>query len=239
MRRPAQAVHRRLHRLRAEPEQGLTLTELLVAVVLLSLIMTMVVAFFSGANKAFNLNQTIDTNMRTASNVMGEMSKTLRAATNNPLAGSNTPAPAFVQASATSVTFYAYVNLESSEQTPKQVRFSLNTTNNTIVETTWAATALAGGLWSFPAVTTTPTSTRILGGPLLLAASGGPQVFTYLTGDGTVVPFASTGSIPTTTVANIASVQVAVTLGSSSDAGKNVALSSIVGLPNLGIARTN
>jgi len=219
----------------ASDDRGITLVELMVAMMLLSLLMVMVVGFFVSANRAYRSNTTIDQNTRVASNIMTEVARSLRAASENPLPDNSTDS-AFVLASSTSVTFFAYINLDASVEIPEQLQFSVNA-NNMVVESTWAATAATGGFWTFPAVTSAPTSTRILGGPILPVAKGGPVLFSYNAVDGSAIAGVTTST--TNDVARtIASVDVAVTVGTSSTAGANAALINTVGLPNLPLART-
>jgi type II secretory pathway pseudopilin PulG len=231
------ALHARLARIREARESGITLAELMVTMVILSVIMVLVVGFFFSANRAFTLNRTVDGNTRSASNAMNEASRMLRAATANPVSSTVTN-PAFVSATSTSVVFYAYINLSASTELPVEVRFTINPTTNALLEAQWPATAQAGGLWSFPNPTSaTPTFTRTIAGPILPVAAGGPVLFTYFDSAGTAIPLTNS-AVPAASLKLIASVQVALTLGTSTSNGQSVSLINTIGLPNLGIART-
>jgi prepilin-type N-terminal cleavage/methylation domain-containing protein len=219
----------------ASDERGLSLSELLVAMMLLSLLMVMVVGFFATGSKAFNSNKAVDANTKSASNAMNEISRTLRAASENPL-GNNVVASTFVSATSTSVVFYAYVNLDSATETPVQIRFAIDSNNN-LVETEWAATSSSSGLWTFPATTAAPKLSRIIAGPILPVSAGGPALFSYLDVNGAVVAF-SGGSIPAATARTIAAVDVSLAVGKSSATGQYVEIDNTVGLPNLPLART-
>jgi type II secretory pathway pseudopilin PulG len=231
------ALRARAGRIRASRDSGITLAELMVTIVILSIVMVMVIGFFVSASRAFTLNQTVDTNTRTASNAMNEASRMLRAATNNPVSSTQTD-PAFVSATSTSAIFYAFVNLNASTELPVEVSLTINSATNALVESQWSATALAGGLWSFPnPLTVTPKSTRTIAGPVLATSSGGPVLFTFYDSSGTAIPLTN-GAVPAASLKLIASVQVALTLGTSTSSGKSVSLVNTIGLPNLGIART-
>lgn len=218
-------------------EAGVTITELIVTMMVLSVIMVMVMAFFTGASKAFKQNQGDNASTRSASNGMNEMTRMLRASTNNLLSNGST-ASAFVSATPTSVTFYAYVNLDNSLEQPIEVRFALNTTTGALVESKWAATSQAGGLWTFPDPSTVPSSTRTIATSVIPSTSGGPALFSYRDKDGNTIAYTGSAVSPTNS-AFIASVQVQLMVGTSSATNQSVSLTNIVGLPNLAIARTS
>ncbi|BDZ49059.1 hypothetical protein GCM10025867_13000 [Frondihabitans sucicola] len=218
-------------------DAGVSLSELLVAMVILAVLMSVVMAFFVTSSKTFATNKAIDGNTRTASNAMNEVSRVLRAATPNPKLN-NTTDPAFVSATATSVVFYAYINLTSSLETPVQVRFTYSAAAGTITESRWVATGLTGGLWSFPSASSTPASSRVIGTAVLPASSSVGALFSYLGADGTPIAFVSS-AIPSTSLGSIASVKFAISSGTSSTAGQATNLVNTIGLPNVGIARTS
>jgi prepilin-type N-terminal cleavage/methylation domain-containing protein len=215
-------------------EKGFTLTELLVAIVVMGVILAMVVGFFSSASKAFTQNQTISGNTRAASNGMNEISRILRAATQNPVQGQPVNSPAFVTATNESVTVYAYVNLTSSTEQPVKVQFSIDSNRN-LVETQWASYVIASGYWGYAA---TPSFTRILASSIVNRVAPNPYLFTYLAADGTTIPI-PTGGFTTTNLSSIAAVQVNLTIGKTANASSTVSLENTVGLPNLAIARTS
>jgi prepilin-type N-terminal cleavage/methylation domain-containing protein len=214
-------------------ESGFTLVELLIAMLVFGILLTMVVGFFSTSNKAYVENQSIGGNTRSASDGMNEISRFLRAATTNPVIGQQINSPAFVAASNESVTFYAYVNLTSATEQPVEVRFSLDSNRN-LVETEWASYLISPGYWGY---STTPSSSRILANSVAPQSGSNPYLFTYLAPDGTTIAI-PTGGYTTAQLATIASVQVTLTIGKSVTSTTAVTLQNTVGLPNLAIART-
>jgi len=218
----------------ASGESGFTLTELLVAMVVMGVVLSMVVGFFSSAGRAFTLNQTTSGNTRAASNGMNEISRILRAATENPVQGQTVDSPAFVTATNESVTVYAYVNLTSSTEQPIKVQFSIDSNRN-LVETEWASYVIAAGYWGYA---TTPSFTRILASSIVNRVAPNPYLFTYLASDGTTIPIPS-GGYTSTNLSSIAAVQVSLTIGKTATASSTVSLQNTVGLPNLAIARTS
>ncbi len=201
---------------------------------LLFVVLAMAGGFFAGAERSFTLNKTIGGNTSSAANGMNEMSRILRAATENPVKNQVLNDPAFVAATPESVTVYAYVNLSSSTEQPVKVQFSLDTNRN-LIETTWAGYVISAGYWGFQ---TTPLSTRRLAGTVVNQTGSNPFLFTYLDVNGVAITIPS-GGYTTANLRSIAAVQVTLTIGTSATATKStVTLQNTVGLPNLPLART-
>lgn len=221
-----------------EHERGISLVELLVAMMLFGLILTLVGGMFVAVARNQALARGISQNTGNASNAMNESARVIRAATENPKSGSATSDPAFVDASAESVTVYAYINTDSTAERPVMIRLSIDAQRR-LVESRWPATALASGYWGFPctpgvACTTAPTTTRVLAS----AVAGGSVPFRYLQADGTEIS-APAGGFPATQLATITAVTVTLTIQSSTtDASNAVTLVNTVGIPNLGRTRT-
>lgn len=215
----------------ARRQRGLTLIELLIAMMLTSLVAAMTIGLFISATRSSTIAQSVDGGTRQAANGMSEMTRMIRAATANPVAnpspGNPLTTPAIVSAAANSITLDAYVNLTGASESPVQVNFAVNAQGQ-LVETQWPATttvAGANGNWVF---STTPSSTRILCDSV--PASG--QLFHYLVAAGTeIAPPAATD---TTTLATIRAVQIVLVINSSSQASAPVTLTNTVGMPNLG-----
>ncbi|MDR6971507.1 type II secretion system protein [Leifsonia shinshuensis] len=215
-------------------DDGFTIAEMLVAMAILGLLLAMVAGFFSLTTKAFTQNQQIGGNAKSASNVMNEISRILRAATENPVSGQALNDPAFVSATPESVTVYAYVNLASSLEQPVKVQFSLDAKRN-VVETKYAAYSISPGYWGFQ---TSPSSVRTLGGTVVTQTGSNPSLFTYLGVDGTAIAIPA-GGYTTNNLRSIAAVRVTLTVsGTAAGNSSNVTLQNTVGLPNLPLART-
>lgn len=213
-------------------EDGISLTELIVAMMIFGIASMIVVGFFVSTTKTMALAQTLSVNTKQASNAMNESARFIRAGTENPLPNSDTNDPAFVEARDETLTMYAYVNLQSSEQTPIMVQLYLDGRRQ-LVEKQWAAIPVAGGYWSFPSTSTTPASTRVLATFVAPRTSPERWLFTYVTEDGTVLP-ANTSMTPDQR-RSIAAVTVSLSLQKEGapDAHR-VTLRNTVGIPNLG-----
>ena len=223
-------------------ESGISLIELLVAMVLTTIVMLIAVGLFSQIMNVSQSAGSLNTNTRQAANGMNEMARIIRAGTNNPVKNQLTPSPAFVAASAESLTIYTYVNQSSSDQTPKMVRFRVvrsgtgSAATATLVEDTWAATATTDKYWTFPAASTTPASSRTLASTVAAASTSTP-LFTYLDGDGNPIAVPGTG-FTAAQLGTIASVKVVLTIQKSvANATSQVTLQNTVGIPNLTLAR--
>jgi len=223
-------LQRRLHLLRASGDAGISLAEMLVAMTMFALLLGLTGGFIASAYRASGQVRAIDGATRTASAGMAEMTRTLRAATNNPVSTSTLADAAFVEATATAVTVYAYVNLTSSVAKPVKVRFSVDDKNN-LVETQWASVDLGKGYWGFQ---TAPSSTRVLAASVVPASAGGATSFAYVDSTGAVISLAA-GSVPTAFVRGIAAVTVTLQIGTSAGLDRSTTLTNTVGLPNIAL----
>ncbi|MFC5928109.1 type II secretion system protein [Cryobacterium melibiosiphilum] len=223
---------RRERRERREREQGLSLVELLVAMLVLGILAAIVSGLYVSSMRSVSHAEVLTANTRSVSNGMNEMARVIRAATDNPVSGVVLSAPALEAAGAESVTFYAYVNLGTpvATQPPVKVRLNLDA-NRRLVETKFAAVTLTPGFYGFSA---TPVSRRIL--TEAIAPAGTPSLFRYLQADGTTIVPAATGL----TLAErrlVTAVQVSVTVtNGSTDARTWVTLQNTVGMPNVGLS---
>jgi len=233
--------HRPRPRLEGKSQSGLTLVELVVAILLLSLVLAVATSFLIGAMRTVSLTQVTSQGAGLASNLMNELSRVIRAGDDNPNAGSLAPTPAFVpSASPTAESLTIFSNIDSYDgsstfQTrPSMVQFLLDQTTRMLIEKRWLPTSSAGGIFTFPAVTSAPSTTRTIGGPVL-AASSTPNtsdpLFAYIDLHGNVLtPPLSASQLPT-----IAAVVVTVrTQGGSSASTSATVLQSTIRLPNLG-----
>ena len=231
-------LRRRLRRISEDSERGLTLVELLVAILLFGLLLVLVGGAFSTISKTITLATNTNQNVAFSSLGMSEMSKVLRFATTNPVLGQPLDAAAFVTANKETLTVYTYVDANATTPTPTEVTFSLDSARR-LVETRYASYAVATGYYAFR---TTPYLTRILTGIVLAPTGTQAYLFTYLDKNGQPLP-PGTGGLSTTgspsQVSQVAAVQVTLKIkGNTTNGASPIILSNIVGLPNLGLART-
>lgn len=218
---------------RRDPEAGISLAEVLVAMLVFGILLTVVGGVFVSTNRNFAMTRSLDTNTKSASNGMNEMSRVLRAATENPVRGQALPDSAFRSVGAETLTVYAYINLSSSSEQPIQVRFSVDTNRN-LVEEVWPGVAQTGGYWTFPDPTSVPATTkRILASSVIPSSASVAPLFSYLGVSNTTLSNAASN------LRSIAAVQVTLTTGTTAAGDtSNVTLQNTVGLPNLPLSRS-
>jgi len=233
------AMQRRMSGLHRD-QRGVTLVELIVAIGLLGVLTTVVSSLYIGSMQAMSIGRDVHANTAQVSNAINEVTRVIRAGTDNPVQGQSLNNPAFEVAMADKVRIYAYINLSGASELP--VMIELSVVNGNLIEKRWAATQNAAGYWLFPAATSTPSSTRTIASYVVpSAAAGGTQLFTFLQTNNAAIPIPTgpNGITDATTLRSIAAVQVSVTVRSSAtDASQQVTVQSTVGIPNLGLART-
>jgi len=227
-----------LNRLRRD-EHGVSLAELIVAMSVSILVLTMAGAFFLSVSRASSTTSGVDANTRVASTAMREMQRMFRVASNNPVASGVDTQYAFQYASATSVRFFAYINLNSAvDVQPVEVQFTLDSATGTITETKWNGTATDAtkSYYDFPRAAT-PTLANAPTSSLKLATSVVPTaLFTFADAGGNPLTPGATG-LSAADLQAVRSVTATLTVGERDStkpaAANNVTLTSTVGMPNL------
>ncbi|RKR75526.1 PulJ/GspJ family protein [Frondihabitans australicus] len=214
-------------------DRGISLVELLVAMMVFSILLAMTVGFFVSANTASVTNKQITNTTGSASNGINELTRVIRGAVTNGVANQTAPAPAFATAGSNTMLLYTSINTSStSASSPEMVQFSVSGTS--LIEQTWQPT-LTNGYYVFPSTNSTPATTRVVASPIVLPSAGGPNLFTYIDTNNAAITM-SNGAVPN--VAAIAAVQVNLQVGTANTASQSTLLTNIVGLPNLNVSRT-
>lgn len=227
-------------------DRGLTLVELLVAITIFGILLTLVASLYSGALRTVGLSRELVGNTKNVSTAMNETSRVIRAATENPVGAQVLNDPAFVVAEPDDVVVYAYINLDSSAEKPVMIRLRVDKTTGNFVESRWPATPLADGKWQFtanpcetvnvPGGCTAPASIRIIASAISPYTSG-DYTFTYLDSNGQAMANTSAG-LALADRRLVAFVRVTLkTQFSLTDASNPVTLQNTVGIPNLGFAK--
>lgn len=213
-------------------QAGMSLVELLIAIMLAGLVSTLAIGMLVAGTRSVNLAQSIDGGTRQASNGMNQVARMIRAATPNPLAnpapGGAQNDPAILSATATTLAFYAYVNLTGGES-PVQVRYSIDS-GGRLIEQQWnptSASAGANGHWDFPALTTKPNVQRVL----CSAIPASTVVFQYLNKAG--AELAPTTLTDATSRGSITSVRATITI-QPTGAASAVTIGNTIGMANVG-----
>jgi type II secretory pathway pseudopilin PulG len=216
-------------------EDGFSLVELLVTMMIFIVLAVMIGGMLISVTKTTTQGRLIDGDTRAASNGMNELSRMIRAATENPLlnpASGVYPNEAAVQAAdVRTITLYAYVNLASSAETPLKVMFWVNGKNQ-LIETKWLGTTLVNGHWTF---STTSTGDRILADNVVASSA----IFGFQTGDGTSINVPSGGIVSNTTLLSIRFITVSVSIKSPLSRANPVIIQNTIGMPNLGFTSSS
>jgi type II secretory pathway pseudopilin PulG len=167
-------VSRTLHRARTNDE-GVSLIELMIVMLLSTLILSVVVTLFVNVSRKTTESIDLRSSTADASNIMNAVSTTVRGAVPIDVQPSssgvpNPPLPALKTAEANTLVVYSYTDAGPSFPVPLQVRYRVDAQGR-MVEDRWAAngcslTNPSGCTAAYPqyaSPTTTPQASRILG----------------------------------------------------------------------------
>lgn len=215
-------------------DAGFSLLELLVAMGIFGLLMTLVVSMFVTGSQSFSTQRAEVQNSRTASTTMNELTRIIRSGTELPVYGSATASPVFSYAGSESLIMTSLIDTGTAATSPPiRVQFSRNS-NNQLVESRWTAYSTRPTYWLFPA---DASSSRLLVASLVPASAATP-LFTYYDKTGNALTPAAGGSLTSAQIRNIASVKVTLRVQAAPGAANGVVeLRNEVGLPNLGVSR--
>lgn len=215
---------------RMKSDQGISLVELLVVMVLVGILGAIVIGVFMNASGSVARGAAAHVNTATAANAMNEVSRVIRAGSSNPVAG-GTVDPAFVTAKAEQLVLYSYVDVDAVTPKPVKVELTVDPTTRSIVEKRWTAKDGGNGLWVFDS-TNVLKSTRSLPGKLTAPAAPG-TIFSYQNSDGATLTIPGSG-FTADQRSKIASVTVTFTVQApEGSSAKAVTLVNTVRLPNL------
>ena len=238
------ACRARWRRVSSGPERGMSLTELLVASIVLMIVLTVAANLFINATKSMGMAAAVNANTANASNGMNEATRVIRGGTSNPVQAQLLDNPAFIEAKPESVILYSLVGGDRSDPHPVMIRFSLNAQRQ-LVEERWTATVVAGySTFTSPYVGTSgyvaPQTTRILTTTVSPRTGSAAYLFTYYSDVPGTVPLATAGTdVPAASLAAIVTVRVSLTVQKSlTDSNSPVTLENLVGIPNLNASAT-
>lgn len=223
----------------------MSLTELLVASIVLMIVLTVAANLFINATKSMGMAAAVNANTANASNGMNEATRVIRAGTSNPVQAQIMDNPAFVEAKPESVILYSFVGGDRTDPHPVMIHLYLNSQRQ-LVEDRWAATILAGGYSGFPSPYigapgyVSPQSSRILTTTVAPYRAGTAYLFTYYSDVPGTVPLAAAGTdVPAAALAAIVTVKVSLTVQASlANSNSPVTLENLVGIPNLNASAT-
>lgn len=228
------AIRRRLRRT-GTADAGISLTELIVAMMIFGIVLTVVGSMFATMTKATTYANATDQNVRNASNGMNAMSRMLRSAQNLPQVNT-TDRPAFSDARAETVTLVTAVNLDpatTDDTTPLEVTFAVDAKRNLRETTRTGVHPTAGSpYWVFNS--TSPVTARTITTPVSTTPSGQAPLFRYYGSDGVELVPPTGASLSGDDLADIASVAITLRQANSKSTLDNgITLVNTVMLENL------
>jgi Tfp pilus assembly protein PilW len=213
-------------------EEGMSLTELLVAMFLTAIVMGLVSNMFINVAEVTTNSNSTNRKSSAAANMMDATSEVIRSTANNPVAASNIPDPGVISASNKALTVMSFVDTVAKSPVPTKVGYRVDT-NGMLIEDRWATTSTQAP-WVFAATATS----RTLGGPIL-TPSGTSALFTYIEADGTAFTLADNATLGETDRRDIASIRVTITIANQLTTGSDpIVVMNTVGMPNLNLLRT-
>lgn len=222
-------IARRFTRLR-DDQSGLSMTELLVAAMLTTVMLALVGTMFVQITRLTTVANQTRTSNGVAANMSNSITSVLRVATTRAITGSVIPEAAIVAGTRSSLTVYSYSNTSAANPAPVKMSYALDASGK-LTETRCVGTS-SGGFWYFAPCAT--TSSRVLGTGLLAPTGVSNQLFTYRDANGT--PFViGTGSLSDTQRASVGSITVTVRVRAEGTTTDPVFISSTVVLRNLGL----
>lgn len=212
-------------------EAGVTLPELLVTMMLLTMLLAMIMTIFVAFTRTFADDRSSSNNTASATVAMDEMTRVIRAGTKNEVETSATLQPVFSKAGPNGVTLQAYVDTNATAPRPTQVQFLVGA-DNSIVEKRWNAAVSATGYFSFGGAA---NSERTIARGVDHSAA--PVFVFYDKSYNEIIPVG--GYVPDAKLSAIAAVQITLTV-QSDETGRSQAatLQNSVGIPNLNVSRT-
>lgn len=229
------ALRKGLSSLRLTADRGITMVELLVSMLLLSVVMTIVVALLVSITNAAALSQGIDASSKTAANAMNELAQVVRNGAPVPVKNNIVPQPAFVSAEPEALTIHSVLDSAGSILVPVKVGFTVNAKRQ-LIEHRWTAT-VSDGYYSWP--TGAVMKSRNLSGSLLIPEAGGTPLFTYLDSLGNPLTMGTGNKLTAANLAKVRSVTITMRVEAEGGAtGEIIELVNTIGVPNLGEVRT-
>lgn len=218
-------------------ERGFSLPEMLVAIALTSVVMTMLVSLVISFTRTFTEQRSLSDSINVAGVGMNEATRVIRAGTI--IERNAGDLPVFVAATAESVVLHSYLAEDSVDPAPQLIELTVDSQRQ-LVEKRWKGGRDTNREWVFPnRVTATPEMNRVVARKLLAPtaaelAAGELRLFTYIDVDGSVIP----APVASSRLGSIATVKVTMIVQADQTGRANpVKLQNRVGIPNLTASR--
>lgn len=215
----------RLRRPAESQDAGLTLVELLVAMMLTSLVLAMAGTFYVNVARATASAKATRAAMGQTALAVDAVRRIVMTASDNATSATAT-APAVSTATPTTLTVISYSSTTSAVLTPSQVTFALDASGY-LTETKQAGVIAATGYWVFTGVTTS----RRVAGPFVTGA--GTPFFSYVDANGALL--VSSPGLATADLPKVAFVRVTAKVANTNMSGASdpVVTTTSIGLTNV------
>lgn len=229
-------LHRETDAERGRGDDGMTLIELVVAMGIFGILLTLVVSMFVSSSRSFSDQSGALDNSRMASTSMNEVTRIIRAGTEIPRPNSADNRPVFTHAGAEKIDMHSFIDAGNSvDPAPVRVELQRNA-NNELVETRWEGYHDVPAYWEFRS---TSNYARTIARSLMPADTSAP-LFRYYDKNGAILTPPAGGTLTLAQRRNIASVRVSMQVqADASGRVEPVQIQNMVGLPNLGVARVD
>jgi type II secretory pathway pseudopilin PulG len=212
-------------------EAGVTLSELIVTIALMSMLLAMVMTIFVTFTRTFAEERSATSNTAGATVAMNELTRVIRSGTELPRAASALNDPVFSFAGVEHIVLYAYLDTDATNPKPVKVKFTI-TPDRTLVERRWEANVLPNGDFAFQAI---PNSERTV---VRQIATGSTPVFRYFDENNLELTPPAGGNLSLNERRRVAAVKVSMTIQTDpTGRAKTASLENTVGIPNLGLSR--
>ena len=213
-------------------DRGLSLAELLVTMLITGILLTIVGNLFINVAKVTTNSNASTQRLSVAGNVMDELSKVIRTATNNAVT-SDSSDPAVVSGTPAALTIYSYVDANAVSPAPTKVGFRVDASGN-LIEDRWTASTSSTGYWVF----TGSATSRTIGSPVQ-TLTGTDALFIYLDDLGAPLTPGANGLTALQRSA-VASIKINVRiLNQTTLKADPIIVTNTIGMPNLKISKAD
>ncbi|WP_403022871.1 prepilin-type N-terminal cleavage/methylation domain-containing protein [Salinibacterium sp. GXW1014] len=210
-------------------ENGFSLPELITAMAVFGILMTLVLTFVVSFSQTFHKERSAADSTNVAAIGMNSVTKVIRSGTTL----TQPDRAIFVRAEREELIMYTYLADTATSPKPIRVRLSIDG-DRQLRESRWNPSS-SSAPWTFPAVTAPVASSRVVARKIIAptaaqVAAGQSYLFTYLDSNGNEMAT----PVPADQRGNIATVRVTMTVQADDTARTPpVTLQNRVGMPNL------
>jgi prepilin-type N-terminal cleavage/methylation domain-containing protein len=215
----------RLRNLRSNPDDGFSLVELLVAMLITGIVLAMAGAFFVNISRLTSWSGKDREATGQAALALDAIRAIVRVAADNPTSATNTD-PAILIAKPSQLTLTAFSNTSVATAAPSKVTLAIDASGYLVV-TRQSGTQGSDGYWTF---SPTSTSSRVAGPFSLTPAT---SFFTYLNTAGAVMSSPSGLSLAQRKTITFVRSTTTVDSTNAGGAADPVVVTTSIGMPNL------